>query len=127
MKQLGRSICVGTKDEKRKKKRDKLVEQLNQKREAQQLAMRPPPPPVSMGREMDEMLAMIQTNQIEPAHHADRSDPRIAKQQIIDRMKDAYSDASFIYNPLGAYDVARGQIEDKALQFAVQNAPPRPA
>jgi chromatin segregation and condensation protein Rec8/ScpA/Scc1 (kleisin family) len=121
------NLGYGTKDEKRNKKRQKLVEQLNQKREAQAAARQYVPEPTLgeavVGREMYEILGAIQQTPIQDqVARIAPPDERQLRAQAIAEMQTQLGHPEFFANPEAVFDATWEQLSAKAA--AIPAPPP---
>jgi chromatin segregation and condensation protein Rec8/ScpA/Scc1 (kleisin family) len=125
-KALKPNLGHGTKEEKRNKKRQRLVEQLNQKREAQAAAREYVAPPqledATVGREMYDILGMIQRTPIAvPAPRQAPPDEREVRMRAIAQMQADLAQPALLTNPDAMFDATWEQLRARALAN-----PPRP-
>jgi hypothetical protein len=113
------NLGYGTKEEKRSKKRQKLVEQLNRKREAQlstpEHIEEAPFEDATVGREMYDILGMIQRTPI-PSRVVKECQPdeRQLRMNAIAQMQADLAHPAFFANPDAMFDATWDQLRAKA-------------
>lgn len=93
-------IGAGTKDEKRKQKKEKLMKELQMKKEAQQpVPEAPPVQPATFGNDFSEMLARISLSPNTGESLTEKGKKKRTTEQVA-QMKNIYASIEFNANPI---------------------------
>ena len=116
-----KNIGLGKKDQKRKEKKEKLAEKLNETAKAQSEALldaQEANRPINPGRKWAQVVEQIKQGTLQSVEPAKRTNRRIETQKEVMKQKDILSDPDFQSNPISAFAVISQQLEAK---IAAQN------
>lgn len=115
----------GTKDEKRREKKEKLAKELNMKLEAQRQAALQNQQmqqqqfgyqdPIQMGEELPQLLEMIEQTAIS-SNTLDRKNKKQKQIEQIGQLQQLYQDPSFETNPRGILNAVSYELQQKTMR-----------
>ncbi|KAK8890017.1 hypothetical protein M9Y10_034776 [Tritrichomonas musculus] len=112
-------IGAGSKDEKRKQKKEKLAEVLQMKKEAQQAAQKTPEEPVTFGKDFEMNLLQISVTDV--SDMVRKPSKRQKAMNAVSNLKQIFANSNFS-NSTAIFGEVNSLLNQKSANLQAQNA-----